>query len=173
MFLFAAAFLFEAWIWDRLVSAVRWILDRIPWAEFRGRARARFNRWPAIVSVVSFGVPFLVVEGGCTVSVVLIALGQVLIGTFLYIFLKICLLTMVAVIFDLTKEKLMTLSWFVLIYDKLAALHHYAHQLIAPYREGAMRLLRKFRGPFRAWQWRFAVRSRAGRASALPEAEVD
>ncbi len=159
MLLLAVVFLFESWIWDRLVAAERWISDRIPWAEFRDRARKKFNQWPAIVSVLVFGLPFLIVEFGSTLSVILIALGRVVVGVALYIFLKLALLTVVAVVFDLTRDKLMTLPWFVFIYEKLLALHHYAVGIVAPYREGAMRALRKFRSRSRAL-WRLVVHRR-------------
>ncbi len=174
LILLALGFLVEVLIWDHLVAAVRWILDRISWAELRERGRAHFNRWPAIVSVLTFGVPFLIVEGGCTVSVVLIALGHVLMGTLLYISLKISLLTMVALIFDLTKEKLMTLPWFVFGYDKLVAFHHYAGDIVAPYREAAMRALRTLASQGRAWIRRFMMPSRTGgQRAAISETDAD
>ncbi len=169
----ALAFLFEVWVWDRLVAVVRWFLDQIPWAELRRRGRAQFNQWPATVSVLTFGVPFVVVEGGCTVSVVLIALGHVLLGTLLYIVLKIALLTMVALIFDLTKEKLLTLPWFVFLYERLGVLHDYAHRIVAPYRESARRFLRRFRRQAHAWLLRFAAQWRIGRGSLLSGIDSD
>lgn len=173
MLLLALVFLFEIWIWDRLVAAARWISDRIPWAEFRERARARFNRWPAIVSVLAFGLPFLVVEGGSTVSVVLMALGHVMIGTALYLALKLVLLTLVALIFDLTREKLMSLPWFVFLYEKLLALHHYADLFVAPYRKRALRALRRFRCRARALWRRLVVQWRANQDPAITYLKVD
>lgn len=169
----ALALLFEVWVWDRLVAAVRWVLDRIPWAEFRKCGRERFNRWPAIISVLAFGVPFLVVEGGCTVSVILVAMGHVLMGALLYISLKISLLTMVALIFDITKERLLTLPWFVFVYDKLIKLHHYASALVAPYREGALRLMLAFLDQAQAWGRRLTVQWLPRRNSVLSEGDAD
>jgi hypothetical protein len=163
MFLLAVAFLFESWIWDKLVAVARWIEDRLPWAEFRERARAQFKRWPAIVSVLAFGLPFVFAEVGSTVSIVLIALGHVLMGVALYLLLKLALLTIVAVVFDLTKDKLMTLPWFVFIYEKLLALHHYASGIVAPYRAGALRALRRFRSRSRALWLRAVVQWRGDR----------
>lgn len=173
MLLLALVFLFETWIWDSLVAAVRWVLDQIPWAEFRRRARAQFNRWPAIVSVLAFGGPFLVVEGGSTYSVVLMALGHVLMGVAIYMFLKLALLTLVALIFDLTKEKLMSLRWFAFLYEKIQALHHYASQIVAPYREGARRVLRKFRRRSRAFWRRLCVQWGAYQNPAVNHLELD
>jgi hypothetical protein len=138
-------------------------MDRIPWAEFRGRARAKFNRWPAIMSVLAFGLPFLFVEGGCTFCVVLMALGHVVLGAALYVFLKLVLLTGVALIFDLTGEKLMTLPWFVFIYEKLLALHHYADRIVAPVRQGAKRVLGECRAQASAVWSRLVALGRTAR----------
>lgn len=168
LLLLALVFLFETWIWDRLVAAIRWILDRIPWAELRGRARAQFNRWPAIVSVLAFGLPFLVVEGGSTFSVVLIALGHILLGAVVYVVLKLALLSIVALIFDLTKEKLMSLPWFVFLYEKLLALHDYANRIVAPYRLAARRAVRRFRGRSRSVWRRLVEQGRADRNPTIP-----
>jgi hypothetical protein len=173
MLFLAVAFLFESWVWDRLVAASKWVSDRIPWAAFRERARARFKKWPAIVSVLVFGLPFLIVEGGSTFSVILIALGHVMVGCALYVFLKLALLTVVAIVFDLTKEKLMTLPWFVFLYEKLLALHQYASRIVAPYREGAMRVVRQVRSRARAVWSRVVVQWRAERTPAVVYVKAD
>jgi hypothetical protein len=173
LFLLALAFLFESWIWERLVAAARWILDRIPWEEFRERARARFNQWPAIVSVLAFGLPFLLVEAGTTVCVVMMALGHVLMGAAIYVGLKLALLTAVAFVFDLTKEKLMSLPWFVFLYEKILALHRYADRVVAPYRQAALRALREFRSYSRALWRRLVVRRQADRRLTVTYIKVD
>jgi hypothetical protein len=172
MLLLALAFLFESWVWDRLVAAVRWVSDRIPWEAFRERARARFNLWPATVSVIVFGLPFVIVEVGSTFSLILIALGRVLVGLALYLFLKLALLTVVAVVFDLTKEKLMTLPWFVFLYEKLLALRQYAFRIVAPYRERALRAMDRLRSQSRAF-WLRLVEGRAESDQAVVYVEAD
>ena len=36
-FLLALLFLLEAWLWDHLVPAIRWIVDSVPWRTLKGR----------------------------------------------------------------------------------------------------------------------------------------
>jgi hypothetical protein len=145
MLLFALAFLFETWVWDRLVAVARWVAERIPWERMRRAAKRLINRMPAIVAVLLFGVPVVVMELGSFFSVVAVALGHVILGSICYCVLKLCGVSLIAVIYDLTCEKLMSLAWFVWLHGKFEALHAYARQLTAPYREAAMTFLRKVR----------------------------
>lgn len=143
--LFALAFLLEVWVWDRMVAVVAWIAARIPWDAFKTRARAFINNCPAVVAVLLFGVPVVVSEVGAFFSVVLIALGHVSLGATIYIALKVVGVGLIAVVFDLTREKLMTLPWFVVLHDRFEALHGYLLAWVQPYRTAALELLRGLR----------------------------
>ena len=66
-------------------------------------------------------------------------------------------------IFDLTQHKLMTMPWFVRAYDKVVAFHHYADQIVAPYKEAAAALLR---------QWRMRVAAATRRVPGLAQLAV-
>ena len=139
--IFALAFLLEIWVWDHMVAAVAWIAARIPWDAFKTRARAFINRCPAIVAVLLFGVPVVVSEVGAFFSVVLIALGHVILGATIYIGLKVIGVGLIAVVFDLSREKLMTLPWFVVLHDKFEKLHSYLLGFVQPYRLAALEVL--------------------------------
>ncbi len=145
MLVLALAFLFETWVWDELVAAFGWIGRRIPWQRMRRAARDVVNRLPAIVAVLLFGVPVVVMEGGCTVAVALVALGHVVTGATLYGFLKVFGVSLVAVIYDLTQEKLMTLPWFVWLHAKFQWLHELAQAFVAPYKQAALDYLVQLR----------------------------
>ena len=132
MLLFALAFLFETWVWDRLVALARWVAEHIPWERMRRAAKRLIDRSPAIVAVLLFGVPVIVMELGSFFSVVAITLRHVILGTIGYCALKLCGVSLIAVIYDLTREKLMSLAWFVWLHGKFEALHAYARELTAP-----------------------------------------
>ena len=153
MVVFALAFLFETWVWGGMVAIMRWAARSIPWAAFKARAQSLINRLPAFVSVLLFGVPVVVGEAGSAASVVLIAMGHVVMGAVIYLLLKLFMLTLVALVFDLTREKLMTLPWFVVVYDYFHKWHEWALELVAPYRNAAMRVLREASATAVA-QWR-------------------
>jgi hypothetical protein len=156
LFAFALLFLFETWIWGGMVAAMSWLAARVPWARFKVAAQRFINRMPAILAVVLFGVPLVVSELGSFLSVVAIALGHVMVGALAYICMKVIGIGLVAVIFDLTREKLMTLPWFVVLYEKVVAFHDFAHKLVAPYKEAAVAYLREVRERVRAYWLRLA-----------------
>jgi hypothetical protein len=132
---FALVFLFETWVWDSVVKALGWIAKRIPWQRIRRAAKDFVNRLPAIFAVLLFGVPVVAMESGSALAVVMTALGHVLLGALLYGLMKLCGVTLIAVIYDLTEEKLMTLPWFVWLHGKFEQLHGIAREFVAPYRE--------------------------------------
>ncbi len=142
---FALVFLFETWVWDSLFAVSRWIARRVPWQRFKRRAQDAINRLPAIFAVVLFGVPVVVMELGAFFSVVAIALGHVILGSICYGLLKLVGVSLIAVIYDLTREKLMTLPWFVWLHAKFERLHGIAREFVAPYREAALAQLRGLR----------------------------
>jgi hypothetical protein len=147
---FALVFLFETWIWGSVVSVVGWIARRIPWSEFKEAVRRRVNRLPPIVALLLFGVPLAFNEFGSLGCVILMATGRLLVGAIGYVVMKVVGLGLVAVIFDLTREQLMTLPWFVVVYDRFRAFHEFARRLVAPYREAAVVSLMGMRDRARA-----------------------
>jgi hypothetical protein len=181
LLVFALIFLFETWIWDSLSWGLGWIAQRIPWARIKRGAQDIINRLPAIFAVLLFGVPVVVMELGSFFSVVAIALGHVILGSICYAMLKLIGVSLIAVIYDLTQEKLMTLRWFVWLHGKFARLHEIAHEYVAPYREAALAQLRAFRArAFAFWnpqnsglgRLRRWVRARRG-GSLTPDPEFD
>ena len=163
MLAFALAFLFETWIWNRMVAAVRFVAARIAWERFKTAARLVINRMPAFVAVLLFGVPLVVSEFGSFLSVVAIAMGHVVLGATAYITLKIVGVGLLAVIFDVTREKLMTLAWFVYLHAKFVALHEFAESIVEPYRDAALEYLRDLRARARDLWLRLLGERAAGR----------
>jgi hypothetical protein len=139
LILLALAFLFETWIWGSIVALAQFV------AAFKAVATRFINRMPALFSVLLFGVPLVVSEVGSFLSVVSIALGHIVVGALAYCGMKLIGIGLVAVIFDITREKLMTLPWFVVLYEKFVAFHDFAHHLIAPYKDAALAYVSEIR----------------------------
>ena len=151
VFAFALAFLFETWIWDRVVAVARRIAALIPWEAFKAAVKRLLDRLPPAVALLAFGVPFLVAELGSLISVVLVAMGHVVAGAVGYAAMKILGLGLVAAIFDLTRDKLLTMPWFAFLYRKALDFHTFARRLVAPYRRAATTFLHRLRTRLRAW----------------------
>jgi hypothetical protein len=146
----AIAFLLETWVWRKLVALASFIARLLPWERFRDAARRLLNRAPAFVSVALFGVPLAVSEVGAFISVVIMATGHLFMGMALYVAMKIFGLFLVPVIFEITREKLLSLPWFAYLYEKFEALHAMAARFVAPYRQAAQDLMREIVAAARA-----------------------
>lgn len=164
VFVFALAVLFETWIWGGVVIAVRALVALVPWTAFKAAFARLVDRLPAWVALLIFGVPFVLNELGSLGCVLLGATSHVVAGAVGYVLLKVIGFGLIAAIFDLTRPKLLTMPWFVVVHDKFLAFHDYAHGLVAPYREAALAYLKNLRARARAY-W-------AGRLGAAAEEEV-
>jgi hypothetical protein len=167
----AVVFLFETWVWRKLVALAVALAALLPWEAFRDAARRVVNRLPAIFSVLLFGIPLAVSEGGAFVSVVMMATGHVVMGVTLYVGLKIFGLFLVPVIFEITREKLLSLPWFAYLYEKFEALHASVRRFVEPYKQAALAMSREAAASIRsAWAaFSQAPRSAAQASAAKPE----
>jgi hypothetical protein len=168
----AIVFLIETWIWLKLVALARYVASLLPWERFRDAARRALNRAPAIVSVALFGAPLLVSEGGAFVSVVMMATGHLLLGMTLYVTMKIFGLLLVPVIFEITREKLLSLPWFAYLFAKFEALHAMARRFVAPYRQVALGLARETVASARAALRALYVSPRSAASASAAKAET-
>src|SRR5271166_1314139 len=141
----AAMFLAVAGVWDAFVAIGRRLAGFVPWERFKQAFAVLIDRLPVPLVLLIFLVPFLIVEPLLVVATVAIAMGYVVSGALAWIALKLLAVGLLPAIFDLTKHKLMTMPWFVRVYDRVAAFHHYADQIVAPYKEAAAALLRRWR----------------------------
>ncbi|HZZ23334.1 MAG TPA: hypothetical protein VFE60_12505 [Roseiarcus sp.] len=174
----AMAFLAVAWVWDGLVAVGRALAGLVPWARFKQAFASLVDRLPAPLVLLIFLVPFLIVEPLLVVATVAIAMGYLVSGAIAWIVLKFLAVALIPAIFDLTKHRLMTMPWFVRAYEKVMAFHHYADQIVAPYKQAAAAVLRQWR--MRAatvtrrvpglahLAARFAARKRANGRPAMP-----
>ena len=155
VFVFALALLFETWIWNRVVVAVRRLVALVPWTALNAALARLIDRLPVWAALLMFGIPFVVAETGAFVCVVIAATGHIVVGGVGYVVVKVVGFGLVVPIFDLTREKLLTMPWFAFIYEKFLAFHEFAERLVAPYREAAAAYVNGLRARARAyWQRR-------------------
>ena len=167
-----------AWVWDGLLMVGRALASFVPWARFKQAFAKLVDRLPAPLVLLIFLVPLLIVEPLLVVATIAIAMGYVVSGAIAWVVLKFLAIALIPAIFDLTKHRLMTMPWFVRAYEKLVAFHHYADQIVAPYKHAAAAVLRQWR--MRASTMtrrvpglahlaaRFAARKRASGRPAMP-----
>jgi hypothetical protein len=158
LLLLAAAFLIEAWVWQGCVALGRRIVALIPWARLKERIKAFIAIMPAPVALVIFLIPLVIVEPFKIISLWLVAFGHPILGILGWVAMQFVGVGLVAVAFDLTRDKLLSMPWFVWVYTKFTAFHHFAESLIAPYKAAALREMRALRDWARAYWARLNAR---------------
>ena len=159
------------------VAVWRVMVSFIPWTRFKHAFAALVDRLPAPLVLLIFLVPFLIVEPLLVVATIAIAMGYVVFGAIAWIVLKLLAVGLIPAIFDLTQHRLMTMPWFARAYDKVMAFHHYADQIVGPYKQAAAEICangadaplpRRGGSRPRSSCARFAARKRANGRPALP-----
>jgi len=162
LILLALVFLFETWLWERLAPIVAWIVARIPLRAIKARIAAWIERLPPAATLVVFVIPvvllipvklaglWLLAEGKWIGAVIVFIVPVLLLLPFKFLGLwmlahghwldalgllalaKVVSLGVTAFIFDLTRPKLLQLSWFRSVYDRVMVWLVWAHALIDP-----------------------------------------
>jgi hypothetical protein len=132
--LLAAVFLCEAWLWDRMTELGHWLRDRLPFEAFKQWVAAQVDAMPPWGALLLFVIPVIIVQPLKLGSLYLMTHGHLLLGGLGFVAIKVVGFGLVAFLFDLTRDKLMTFGWFVWIFNRVNALREWASAFIAPYK---------------------------------------
>ncbi len=132
LILLALVFLFEAWLWERLAPIVAWIVARLPFRAIKASVAAWIERLPPTATLIVFIVPVLLLLPFKFLGLWMLAHGHWLDALGLLALAKVVSLGVTAFIFDLTRPKLLQLSWFRSVYDRVMVWLVWAHALIDP-----------------------------------------
>jgi hypothetical protein len=141
----AVLFLVEAWLWDGAIAFGHWAIGLLPWQKFKDAVARLIERLPPYAAMTFFLIPLGVVEPLKIVAVTEIARGHFFRGAFAFLVLKFVGLGLVAFIFDLTRDKLLSIGWFARFYDWVIKWRDKAHDFIEPYKAAARALVAEFK----------------------------
>lgn len=158
----AAFFLFEAWVWDLCVAAGRWIAERLPLEPLRCVLRRAIERLPAPVVLLVFLIPLAILEPLKFAALWLIATHHWFWGLALFVVAKFVGLGVIAFLFDLTREKLLSMEWMARLYRLTMRALSWAHVLVDPYRRAVREQMSRLRARIAQ-----LVESNAGRTNLL------
>ena len=133
--LLAALFLAEAWLWDRLTEVGRRLRDRLPFEAFRSWVAARVASLPPSAALLLFIIPVIIVQPIKLLTLWLIVRGHLLLGGLGFLAIKIVGFGAIAFLFDLTRDKLLTIRWFAWSYGRVLWLRGAAAAFVAPYKQ--------------------------------------
>ena len=133
-FLLAVIFLFEAWVWHRVVAFGHWLVQLLPFRAFKRGVARLIALLPPWAALIVFGAPVLVVEPLKFVALYFIAHGYLFLGILGFIALKFIAFAIIAFMFELCRDKLLQMPWFVKVYQWVLWAEHWAHALLDPYK---------------------------------------
>jgi hypothetical protein len=172
----AIVFLIEAWLWDKLEPIFARIIGVIPW----GRMKTICARWidalPPAGTLIVFVVPFAISIPIKLLEFWFFANGAWVEGLGALLLSKFVVLGMTAFVFDVTRDKLMQIEWFRVLYHYVLWLRAVAHDLVEPIKR-RIRMRMRMLAPRRASRgWRLLRRIRrrahAEAADQPPTADV-
>jgi hypothetical protein len=149
LILLALVFLFEAWLWDHLKPIVGWFVGLLPLAALKARITAAVERLPPYATLLVFLVPIILLLPQKFLGFWMLANGFWLSGLAVLGLAKVVSLGVTAFIFEITRPKLLQLSWFRWLYEHVLAWLAWAHALVDPIKARIKAWLRLF-GPQRA-----------------------
>jgi hypothetical protein len=130
----AIVFLIEAWLWDLTISLGHWAVGLLPWREFKDTVVRLVQRLPPYGALPLFLIPFVVIEPLKIIAIEQIAHGHLMRGVLAFVMLKFVGVGLIAFIFDLTRDTLLTIGWFATFHGWVLKWRDKAHAFIVPYK---------------------------------------
>ncbi len=132
-FLLALLFLVEAWLWDHLVPAIRWVVDVIPWKALKARLSDAIEDLSPPATLVVFLIPAAIYFGLELIALWPMAYGRWMLALTVLIGAKIVGAAITAFAFEVTRDKLLQMDWFRSGYEFVIRWRDAAHRLADPY----------------------------------------
>ena len=139
--LLAIIFLIEAWLWDHLEPIVEKVVAWIPLREFKQWLADRVDALSPAMTLIVFAVPVVPLFPLKLFGLWLLAHEYWLGAVFTIIFAKFAGLGITAFIFDVTREKLLEMRWFEMLYDFIMRMRAKAKALVEPIKQRIREIL--------------------------------
>jgi hypothetical protein len=124
--LLAIIVIFEEWLWDILTAIGQWLSQLLHLEKIDTWL---LNATPNS-ALLAFFIPLIIVIPFNILAVFLLAHGAIIEGVLLEIAVKLTGTLLIARVFRLTKNALLTFAWFAWLYNSIIHLLQWAHELI-------------------------------------------
>src|SRR6185503_2524088 len=146
LILLALVFLFEAWLWEHLRPIVAWVVGLIRWDQLKVRLAAAIDGLPPYPTLLVFLIPVVLLFPLKLLGLWMLAHGSWLGAMAVLAIAKVVSMGVTAFIFELTRPKLLQLSWFRWFYEHMLVWLAKAHALVDPVKA-------RIRHALRRWLW--------------------
>ena len=149
--LLAIIFLIEAWLWDHLEPIVAWFVALLPLRSFKQWLAERVDTLSPAMTLIVFIVPVIPLFPLKLIGLYLLTHEYWLSAIATILFAKLLGVGVTAFVFDVTKEKLLEMAWFEVMYEFIIGLRAKATALVEPVKR---RILEALRGDGDSWSAR-------------------
>lgn len=149
----ALVFLFEAWLWDILSAFWRWLAGFPVFQQAKNSMVRMVDRMPAHAALLLFAIPVGLLFPFKLAALWLLAQGKIVLGGIVFMLAKAAGMGSAAFLFELTRPKLMTIGWFVHLYELVMQLRGWAHRLVDPYLDPVRQRMRDLKQRFLEALW--------------------
>ncbi|MCK1744733.1 hypothetical protein IVA80_28915 [Bradyrhizobium sp. 139] len=139
--LLAIIFLIEAWLWDHLEPIVARVVAFIPLARFKQGLTDRVDALSPAMTLIVFAVPIIPLFPLKLVGLWLLTHEYWTSAVFTILFAKLLGVGVTAFVFDVTRDKLMEMTWFERLYDLVMKLRAKAAELVNPIKRRVRELI--------------------------------
>ena len=139
--LLAVIFLIEAWLWDHLEPIVAWVVTKLPLRAFKHWLAERVDTLSPAMTLVVFIVPVIPLFPLKLVGFWLLAHEYWMSAIATILFAKLLGVGVAAFVFDVTRPKLLEMSWFETLYEFVMALRAKAAALVEPFKQKILEIL--------------------------------
>ncbi len=143
--LLALIFLVEAWLWDRVEPIIARVVALIPLPRLKAWLADRIAHLSPALTLIVFAVPVVVLFPLNFVAAWLLAHKYFVGATILIVFQKVLGVGIVAFVFDVTRDKLLQMSWFRALYTFVLDLRGRALAIVAPFKLAIQQWMARFR----------------------------
>jgi hypothetical protein len=140
--LLAIVFLVEAWLWDHLEPVVAKIVAWIPLRQFKQWLAERVDSLSPAMTLIVFAVPVIPLFPLKLFGMWLLAHQYWLTAAFTLVFAKFAGVGVTAFIFDVTRDKLLEMRWFEVLYEFILRIREKAKALVEPIKQRIRDILR-------------------------------
>ena len=133
--LLAIIFLIEAWLWDHLEPIVAWFVALLPLRSFKQWLAERVDTLSPAMTLIVFIVPVIPLFPLKLIGLYLLTHEYWLSAIATILFAKLLGVGVTAFVFDVTKEKLLEMAWFEVMYEFIIGLRAKATALVEPVKQ--------------------------------------
>jgi hypothetical protein len=171
-FFCAAVFLIEAWLWDATGDLLRRLAALLPFEALKQALAKALAALPPPVVLLVFLIPIAVIEPFKLVALWALTHHHVFLGVLVFVAAKFAGIGITAFLFELTRDKLLSMNWFARFYHWVLMWRDRAHAFLAPYKLRIHEAMAPFKQRLRDWLKASAERGGLGHRLMLLRARI-